>query len=119
MVVIFVVILLLLSLPIVPRSMVNALCIKILTEKKRGKERERDRENEGTQTRLMFWPHFEFIAFRGYCLSFKTTSTSISSGSDVAATLLLFFCNASASMVLFLCSDALLKSIFIWAHDGL
>lgn len=32
----------------------------------------------------MFWPHFEFIAFRGYCLSFETTITSIyPSGSDV------------------------------------
>ena len=53
-------------------------------------EIERVGESARAQTRLMFWPHFEFIAFRGYCLSFKTTITSISSGSDVAAAFLLF-----------------------------
>ena len=103
MLVISVVILLLLSLPIVPRSMVNASCVKMLIASvwehiagagRNGKcmlqEIERVGESARAQTRLMFWPHFEFIAFRGYCLSFKTTITSISSGSDVAAAFLLF-----------------------------
>lgn len=103
MLVIPVVILLLLSLPIVPRSMVNASCVKMLIASVREhiagagrngmymlQEIERVGESTRAQTRLMFWPHFEFIAFRGYCLSFKTTITSISSGSDVAAAILLF-----------------------------